>query len=86
VIPLAAYLRWRRPGGRRYTLWLPLFLLWLVLLPLALVLLPFVILALALAGARPFRTLAALLRLFAACPGTRIDIDGPGGLLTIHIF
>lgn len=85
MIPVAASIRWRRPGSRRRSLWLPLLLFWLLLLPLALVVLPFAIVALAVAGARPLKTLAALVRFLAAFPGTRIDIESPSGLLVIRI-
>jgi hypothetical protein len=85
MIPLVASVRWRRPGGRAYGLWLPLFVLWLILLPVVLVLLPVVILILALARARPLATLAALWNLFLAISGTEIDVDGPDGAFAIRI-
>lgn len=85
-MPVLALLRWRRPGGRRHSLWLPLFLLWLVLLPLILILLPILILALAVAGARPFATLTGLWNVFAAVRGTRVEFRSGGGLLIIHVF
>ena len=85
MIPLFAWVRWRRPGGRSYRLWLPLFVLWLILLPIALVLLPLVILILALARVRPLATLCAIWILFTAIAGTRIDIEGPGGAFAIRI-
>jgi uncharacterized membrane protein len=86
MIPVLALLRWRRPGGRRHSLWLPLFLLWLVLLPLILILLPVLILVLALAGARPFATLAGLWGIFTALKGTQIDFQSADGILVIHVF
>lgn len=86
MIPVLATLRWRRPGGRRHSLWLPLFLVWLVLLPLILILLPMLILVLALAGTRPFATLAGFWNVFAALKGTRIEYQSTDGALVIHVF
>jgi hypothetical protein len=86
MIPTLALVRWRRPGGRPYRLWLPLFLLWLILLPLLLVLLPIVVLILALAGAKPLRMLFALCGFIAALRGTQVDIDSANGAFAIQIF
>lgn len=86
MMPTLAFVRWRRPGGRPYRLWLPLFLLWLILLPLLLVLLPIVVLILSFAGARPLRTLSALWNLVVALRGTRIDMDSANGAFEIQIF
>ena len=86
MIPVLALVRWRRPGGRCHGVWLPLILIWLILLPFVLVLLPFAILILALVGAKPLGTVAALWNLLVALKGTEIDVDGPSGAFVIRIF
>ena len=53
---------------------------------LILILLPVLILVLALAGARPFATLAGLWGIFTALKGTQIDFQSADGILVIHVF
>jgi hypothetical protein len=75
MMPMALYIRWRRNGGYRFGIWIPLILLWLLILPFALILLPLAIVLIALAGGRPFKTLAALWAMAAATRGTRIALE-----------
>ena len=86
MIPVLVFVRWRRPGGRSYSLWLPLFLVWLILLPVLLVLLPFVVLVLALARARPFGSIAAVWGVLIALTGTEIELDSRNGAFVIRII
>jgi hypothetical protein len=76
MIPMMALLRVERATGRRLSLWLPLFLFWLLALPFVLVALPIVVIVLAVMGRNPFAILWAWWRLFAAMPGTRIEVSG----------
>ena len=86
MIPVVAIVGFRRPGGRGFRLWLPLFLIWLLLLPLVLLLVPIVIVMLTAARAQPLRTLAALWSFFSALGGTLIEIDSREQTLLIHIY
>ena len=86
MIPVAAFVRFRRRDRRSFGFWLPLILIWLLLLPLILVLLPILVILLASARARPFRTLGALWSLLSGLRGTHIEIDSNDQTLLIHIY
>jgi hypothetical protein len=86
MIPVVAIVGFRRPGGRSFRLWLPLFLIWLLLLPVILLLAPIVIVILAAARAQPFRTLAALWSFISALGGTLIEIDSGEQTLFIQLY
>ena len=85
MIPTVVYVRWRREGGYRFGIWIPVILLWLLILPFVLILLPFVIIIIALAGGRPFKTLAACWAFAAASRGTRIAFEQRSSEFLIRI-
>ena len=76
----------RFQDGRRFRLWLPLFVFWLLILPFAVVTLPVVALALAGLGYRPFRLFAAYWSLLCAIPGSHIEVNGRRSLVFLHIY
>jgi len=45
MIPMILKLRVRDKDGKRFFIWLPLFLIWIIILPLLLIPIPFVLLA-----------------------------------------
>jgi len=75
----------RKPDGRMYHIWLPLFLIWLLLLPLAIVALPFVIVIGLIAGVEIFAALGGVMRVLNALNGTHIDIDQAGRHIVIRL-
>lgn len=85
MMPMALYIRWRRNGGHRFGIWIPLILLWLLMLPFVLILLPFAIVLIALAGGRPIKTLAAFLAIAVASRGTRIAFEDQSSEFLIRI-
>lgn len=85
MIPMVVYVCWRREGGHRFGIWIPLILLWLLMLPFVLILLPFVIILIALTGGRPIRTLAAIWAFGAASRGTRIAFEKRSSEFLIRI-
>ena len=76
----------RFQGGRRFRLWLPLFLFWLLILPFAVVTLPIVALVLALLGYRPFRLFAAYWSLLCAIPGSHLEVNDRRGFVFLHVY
>jgi hypothetical protein len=72
--------------GRRFRLWLPLFLIWLVILPFALVTLPVVALVLALLGHNPLRPFVAFWDVLCALPGSHVEVRGRDALVFLHIY
>jgi hypothetical protein len=45
MIPMILKLRVRDKDGKRFYIWLPLFLVWIIILPLLLIPIPFIVLA-----------------------------------------
>ncbi len=83
MIPCFAVVHIQNPYHHSYRVWLPLFLVWLLLLPLS----PFFLLALCVFSfvrhVAFFRAIAVLWNIFAALPGTQVDLSG--GAQNVHI-
>jgi hypothetical protein len=73
-------------NGRRFGLWLPLFLAWLIILPFAVVTVPVVAIVLALLGRHPLRLFAAWWSLVCAIPGSRIEVNDRRGVVFLHVY
>jgi uncharacterized membrane protein len=83
--PMLMKLHVEKPG-RKFSLWLPLFLVWLLLLPFAVVTLPVVALVLMLLGRNPVRIFVAYWQLFSAIPGSRFEAKSPRGFIFMHVY
>ena len=82
--PLAATLHVAR-NGKRFRIWLPLFLVWLIVLPFALVTVPVVVMVLALLGRHPLRVFAAAWSVLCATPGSRIEVNDRRGFVFLQV-
>lgn len=70
-------MRFQNEQGKRFGIWLPLFLVWLILLIPFLIILPLALIAeifTAPRGIHPFLMLVGLARLLAAMRGTYVDV------------
>jgi len=85
MIPLFAVVR-VHADGRRFGLWLPLFLAWLLLLPLLLVLLPFVVIGCLVARMNPLRLLKTVWQLLAGLSGTNVDVQYGERQVQVRMF
>lgn len=85
-IPMLAILRIRNPGGRGFTLWIPLLLIWLLLLPIALILTPFLLIACLFTLVNPLRAISVFAQIFSATCGTTIDVATPEHSVLIKIL
>ncbi len=89
--PALTRVRFIRPGGRRFGLWVPVFLLWPLLFPLGLVALAIAALADAIlyASGRTYhhytRLVAGLFALLGETRGTIVRVDGPETDIHIEI-
>jgi hypothetical protein len=77
--------------GKRFGLWLPMFLLWPFALAVFLVLLPFLIIAevvltLVGAGFHPLLAMLGLFGLISALRGTRVDVASPGSRKQVKVY
>ena len=72
--------------GRRFRLWLPLFLFWLLALPFAVVTLPVLAIVLLLLSRNPLRVFAAYWSLLSAIPGSHLEVQSPRGLVFMHVY
>ena len=85
MMPVLLRLRGVDRKGKRFNLWLPLFLIYFILLPLLLILLPFVLLAAVIAwpfgyGCLVIQAYLTIFRLLGCLSGLEIDIgSGDGG-------
>jgi hypothetical protein len=61
--------------GRRFRLYLPLFLIWILLMPLVLLIGPIVAIVCLVRGINPFRAAWAMLRVLASVSGTRVEVQ-----------
>jgi hypothetical protein len=72
--------------GRRFKLWLPLFLFWLLILPFALVTLPVVAFLLAILGHNPIGTFAACWNVLCAIPGSNLEVRDRRAFVFLHVY
>ena len=81
MIPLVATVQISRKRSHGY-IGIPLIPLWILLLPVVIVIAPFALLALRIAGVRPFETVANVWRVFTSLRGTHVEIvDRQQGIL-----
>ena len=85
MIPLFVVIR-VHTGGRRFGLWVPLFLAWLLLLPLVLVLLPFVVIGCLLARMNPWRLLKTGWQLLTGLNGTNVEVQHGERQVQVRMF
>lgn len=76
--------------GKRFTLWLPLFLIYLILLPLLIIPLPFVLLAALIAwpfgyGCLVIQVYFSIFRLLGCLSGLKIDVESGDGNIFIKL-
>ncbi len=72
--------------GRRFKLWLPLFLFWLVILPFALVTLPVLALVLAFLGHNPIGIFSACWNVLCAIPGSNLEVSDRRAFVFLHVY
>lgn len=80
MMPMLLRLKGIDRNGKRFTLWLPLFLIYIILLPLLLITLPFVLLAALIAwpfgyGCLVLQVYMAIFKLLGCLSGLKIDIE-----------
>ena len=85
MIPLLAVVGFRSRQGRRFQLWLPLFLLWLLVLPLVLVLLPLVLVGFWAVRVNPFRALWTAWQTFCALKNSHVEVENDGAWVLISV-
>ena len=92
IPPAIVHVRIADESGRRFGLWLPMFLLWPVALAIFLVLLPFLVIAeivltLVNVGFHPLFAMVGLFSVISALRGTRVDVASPRSrkLVKVHI-
>ena len=90
MMPMLLRLRGIDRNGKRFTLWLPLFLIYLILLPILLILLPFVLLAALIAwpfgyGGLVLQAFLTIFRLLGCLSGLKIDIESGDGNFFIKL-
>jgi hypothetical protein len=71
---------------RCFRLRVPVLLVWLLLLPLAPLLLLALLIACAAHGARPFRAVAALFRVFAGLKGINVEVQTRQVSIALDLF
>lgn len=85
MIPLAATVR-VRAGGRRFGLWLPLFLVWALILPFAVLLSPLFLIGGWALGVRPARAAASVCGVVSALQGVLVEVEFPGARVLVRIY
>ena len=90
MMPMLMRLSGINRNGKRFTLWLPLFLIYIILLPLLLVLLPFMLLAALFAwpfgyGFLVIQAYLTIFRLLGCLSGLKIDIESGDGKFFIKL-
>jgi len=84
MMPVMLRLKGIDRKGKRFTLWLPLFLIYLILLPLLILPLPFVLLAALIAwpfgyGCLVIQVYLAIFKLLGCLSGLKIDVESGDG-------
>jgi hypothetical protein len=84
MMPMLLRLKGIDSKGKRFTLWLPLFLIYLILLPLLVIPLPFVLLAALIAwpfgyGCLVIQVYFAIFKLLGCLSGLKVDIGSGDG-------
>jgi hypothetical protein len=90
MMPILLRLKGVDGRGKRFTLWLPLFLIYLILLPLLIIPLPFILLAALIAwpfgyGCLVIQAYFAIFRLLGCLSGLKIDIESGDGNFFIKL-
>ena len=83
-MPMLLRLKGIDRSGKKFTLWLPLFLVYIILLPLLLIPLPFVLLAALIAwpfgyGGLILQAYLAIFKLLGCLSGLKIDFESGNG-------
>ena len=89
-MPMLLRLKGSDRNGKRFTLWLPLFLIYIILLPLLIVLLPLFLLAALIAwplgyGCLVIQAYFTIFRLLGCLSGLKIDIESGDGNFFIKL-
>ena len=84
MMPMLLRLRGINENGKRFTLWLPLFLIYIILLPLLIIPLPLVLLAALIAwpfgyGSLVLQAYLAIFKILGCLSGLKIDIESGDG-------
>jgi len=84
MMPMLLRLKGINREGKRFTLWLPLFLIYIILLPLIIITLPFVLLAALIAwpfgyGSLVLQAYLAIFKILGCLSGLKIDIESGDG-------
>lgn len=84
MMPMLLRLKGTDRNGKRFTLWLPLFLIYIILLPLLLIPLPFVLLAALIAwpfgyGCLILQVYLTIFKLLGYLSGLKVDIESGDG-------
>jgi hypothetical protein len=85
MIPRRLVIRVVSVPGRRFRLYLPLWLLWPVLLPFAVVLVPIAGVWCIVRRVNPLRVSCAVWRLVGSISGTHVEIEHPHGSFLMSI-
>ena len=90
MMPMLLRLRGTDRNGRRFTLWLPLFLIYIVLLPLLIIPLPFILLAALIMwptgkGGLVIQAYLAIFRVLGCLSGLEVDIGSGDGNFFIKL-
>jgi len=90
MMPMLLRLKGVDGRGKRFTLWLPLFLIYLILLPLLIIPLPLVLLAALIAwpfgyGCLVIQAYLTIFRLLGCLSGLKIDIESGDGNFFIKL-
>lgn len=88
MIPMILKLRARGKSGKRFILWLPLFLIWIIVLPLLVIPVPFIALAALIMwpsgkGHLIFQGYLTIFRIIGCLSGFKMDIESRNGTFFI---